>query len=167
MKMDAVYLVAPKPKPMSMPTRRACILAGVTLTTGVLLGGTCGYSIGASAVQEVIPWERGSGTHTDPSGDIELDELRRLAVDAPIAELVEKAVIFLGMCGETRRADPVLWRGVERLSRAMMEASRPVSDSVVDALVVLIEGDGFPPELRLQDHLQSLRELRMRPGRTK
>jgi hypothetical protein len=42
MRLDPIYLVAPKPNPPSMPTRRAFLVAGATFTLGAAVGGACG-----------------------------------------------------------------------------------------------------------------------------
>lgn len=110
MRLDPVFVVAPKPKPPTMPTRRAFVLAGATFTFGAVVGGACGYSVGATrpAGEEELA----------PSGDHELDELRRLAVKAPIEELVEKRMIFLNSFTKVYPEDPYLWKGAGRLAKA-------------------------------------------------
>ncbi len=121
MKLDPVYLVAPSSAP-SMPTRRAFLIAGTTFTLGTAVGGACGYSIGAARSTDAAPAEQ----DLPPSGDVELDELRRLAVKAPIEELVEKRNNFLASLSRDYRNDEVLWRGVERLTaRVIADNSFP------------------------------------------
>jgi hypothetical protein len=114
MKLEPVFLVAPKPKPPSMPTRRAFLLAGATFTLGAVTGGACGYSIGAAAA--VPP----AAEEIPPSGDVELDELRRLAVKAPIEELVERRLTFTNSVFKDYPTDELLWRGVGRLCDAVL-----------------------------------------------
>jgi len=162
MRLDAVFLVAPKPKPPSIPTRRAFLIAGGMFATGAVLGGACGYSIGAAAGSGPAA-APGAEPDLVPSGDVELDELRRLAVKAPIEELVERGLLFLSMRVESYKTDAVLWRGVDRLSLAMVEnASLPITYGLVGVVIVTIESGGFPPSLQLQDRLPALRELKMR-----
>jgi len=164
MKLDAVFLVAPKPKPPSIPTRRAFLIAGGMFATGAMLGGACGYSIGA-AVAPGPAVEPGKEPEPDlvPSGDVELDELRRLAVKAPIEELVERASRFLQMRVQSYKTDAILWRGVDRLSREVSEGTNPlVTPVLASAVIVTIESGGFPESLRLQEHLPALREARAR-----
>lgn len=110
MKLEPVYLVAPRPKPPSMPTRRAFLFMGFAFAGGSVVGGACGYSIGAAIAK--------SGD-LSPTGNAELDELRRLAVKAPLAELVENRLYFMMVFDRKYSSDEVLWRGVERLANAI------------------------------------------------
>lgn len=117
MKLDPIFVVAPPSSPRSMPTRRAFLIAGSTFTLGTAVGGACGYSIAAAAsgsngaaIEESL----------EPSGDFELDELRRLAVKAPIEELLEKRLVFVNSLTKDYPMDRVLWRGVDRLSAAVL-----------------------------------------------
>ncbi|MBL9075880.1 MAG: hypothetical protein JNL08_00165 [Planctomycetes bacterium] len=116
MRLDPVFVVAPEPTAPTMPTRRAFLLAGATFTFGAAIGGACGYSAGAAqAAGSAAPREE----ELTPSGDSDLDELRRLAVKAPIEELIERRLVFLRSVGALYRRDDTLWRGVVRLSEAV------------------------------------------------
>jgi hypothetical protein len=119
MKLEPVYVVAQQRTQPSMPTRRAFLLAGATFTLGAAAGGACGYSLGAAGGQPESA--RPGEEELPPSGDRELDELRRLAVRAPLAELIEKRLDFLYSVGKDYRRDEVLWKGVERLSDAVLK----------------------------------------------
>lgn len=146
MRLDPVFVVAPKPKPPTMPTRRAFLLAGATFTFGAAVGGACGYSVGAErAVGDAGEEDLAS------SGDHELDELRRLAVKAPIEELVEKRMIFLNSFTKVYPRDPYLWTGAGRLAKATI-AGQPFSDRRLFArfLAQIIEGSDpkYAGELR-------------------
>ena len=99
-----------------MTTRRAFLLAGGTFAVGAAVGGACGYSIGAKA-EAVAPV---ADQELVPSGDVELDELRRLAVKATISELVEKRLYFANSLVDRYRDDRVLWSGVGRLCDALI-----------------------------------------------
>lgn len=116
MKLEPVFVVAPQPHLRGVPTRRAFLIAGSTFTLGTVVGGACGYSIAVATqsagapAEEVIP----------PSGDPELDELRRLAVKAPIDELLEKRLVFTACVNSDYPTDAVLWRGVGRLCDAVV-----------------------------------------------
>jgi hypothetical protein len=68
------------------------------------------------------------------SGDALLDELRRLAVDAPLDELLAWRLMFLMELGSTYRNDPLLWRGVERMCQATLDGTPmpPARQSVGD-----------------------------------
>lgn len=124
MRIDPVFLVAPKPVAPSMPTRRAFLLAGSTFAVGVSFGGACGYAVGAGKSGEGGGEESsGNGEGDKPlpsSGNVELDELRRLAVQAPMRELNEFRVGFLREFSNHYRNDQVLWRGVERLCKEVI-----------------------------------------------
>ena len=128
MKIDPIYLLAPKRVP-SMPTRRAFLIAGGTFVLGTSLGGACGYAMGVEAVDAsgkageggVAPVPAPAGEEElKPSGDVELDELRRLAVKAPIAELLERQFMFVNAVSKVYQRDVVLWRGVDRLADALI-----------------------------------------------
>lgn len=128
-----------------MPTRRAFVLAGATFTFGAVVGGACGYSVGAArAVGE-------GEAELESTGDHELDELRRLAVKAPIEELVEKRMIFLNSFTKVYPQDPYLWKGAGRLAKATI-AGHPFQDRRLFArfLAQIIEGSDpkYATELR-------------------
>jgi hypothetical protein len=128
MRLEPVYLVSPRPKPPAMPTRRAFLLAGTTFAVGSVLGGACGYSLAASATKD-------TGTEDGdlaPSGDVELDELRRLAVKAPIEELVQRRMNFLNSISGDYRDDPILWKGIGRLCDQVL-ASPKAPDRTLNA----------------------------------
>ena len=112
MRIEPIYLLAPKPKPPSIPTRRAFLIAGGTFFAGIGLGGACGYAAGISGTGE------GSGAQEklpESSGNAELDELRRLAIKAPIEELAGKWSYFTDAFSLDYRKDDYLPRGIERL----------------------------------------------------
>ena len=114
MRIEPIYLLGQRPEPPSIPTRRAFLFIGSSFVVGLGLGGACGYSLGASS-------KGGDGKgdpepELEPSGNAELDELRRLAVKAPIEELVEQWIYFIDLYSMDYRKDPVLPKGVERLA---------------------------------------------------
>jgi hypothetical protein len=112
-----------------MPTRRAFVLGGAMFTTGLSLGGACGYAIGSRRAEPAAEVE-------ESSGDADLDELRRLAVKAPIEELVKHDLLFITMTTRTYRRDQILWRGMVRLAdRVLADASYPNRRSVARVLV--------------------------------
>lgn len=156
MRLDAVYLVAPVPKPPSVPTRRAFLVAGATFCAGLGLGGACGYAVGVG---------RGAGPAGEEelptTGNAELDELRRLAVQAPIEELVEKWLYFLDSFAQHYRRDEVLPRGVARLAdHVLATPGLPQRRAFATAIAQVIE----LAEASVQDELSSravaLRKLR-------
>ena len=154
MRLDPIFVVAPVPPPPSMPTRRAFLLAGATFTLGTAVGGACGYSIAAK--QEAVETEELAS-----SGDVELDELRRLAVKAPIAELVERRLVFLNSLTKDYRKDEVLWRGVDRLAAAVLVdlsfPDRRVSARLIAQVIDLAD----PPfQARYAESAKKLRAVR-------
>lgn len=155
MRLDPVLLVAPNAPPAMLPTRRAFVLGGAMFATGLSLGGACGYAIGSQreggAVEEELA----------PSGDADLDELRRLAVKAPIEELVKHRTTFLRYVSRTYRRDPILWRGVGRLVEQVLSdagsSGRPIA---AQSLIQVIEfsDEGMASDLR--SRLPELRKIR-------
>jgi hypothetical protein len=116
MHLNAIYLVGPKPKPPSIPSRRAFLIAGGTFLAGAALGGACGYAAGSSAVNT----EQQEPKLPPPSGDAELDELRRLAITAPIEELASRWLYFADVFSSSYRKDAYLPTGIERLINHLM-----------------------------------------------
>ncbi|MFN3242118.1 MAG: hypothetical protein ACE37K_11445 [Planctomycetota bacterium] len=117
MRIEPVYLVAPKPEQKNVPTRRAFLIAGGTFLAGLGLGGACGFAAGS----------RGSGKgegaveeRLEPTGNAELDELRRLAVEAPVEELMEKATAFLDLLAQKYDSDKIGWRGADRIADQLL-----------------------------------------------
>lgn len=128
MRLEPVYLVSPRPIPPAMSSRRAFLLAGATFVAGSALGGACGYSLAASAGKEA----GGGDADLATSGDAELDELRRLAVKAPIEELVQRRLVFMNSISGDYRSDPTLWKGIERLCDHVL-ASPATADRKISA----------------------------------
>lgn len=115
MRLEPVLLVAPRPQPPAMSSRRAFLIASGTFVAGSMFGGACGYSIGAAGGGvggEVVP---------ESTGNAELDELRRLAVKAPIEELVEVRLQFLNSLTKDYSQDSILWAGVDRLCKHVVD----------------------------------------------
>jgi hypothetical protein len=144
-----------------MPTRRAFLLTGGAFAMGVGLGGACGYAAGV---------QRGQGDQVErpapdeplaPSGDADLDELRRLAVKAPIEELVEHRLTFVYTATTTYRSDKVLWRGIERLCDAAL-SSREIPNKRIFAKALAQVIELGEPELNqmLKDRVPGLRGIK-------
>jgi hypothetical protein len=167
MKIDPVYLLAPVPKPSTIPTRRAFLLTAGGLLVGAIGGGACGYSMGLAA-QPV------ANASTEPklaapvveeelktSGDAELDYWRKVALKAPLDELFEKAPMFLHVRVTDYPKDEVLWRGFERIVIEIRDnPARSVGEGLLAALASHIEGTStsFSPSLR--EHVSMLRDRR-------
>jgi len=123
MRLDPVFVVAPKPVPPTVPTRRAFLVAGATFVFGAAVGGACGYSAGVASVAPAKSADP-ADAELEPSGDLELDELRRLAVKAPIEELIEKRLVFLNCLSKDYPRDRILWIGVRRLGERVLTDSK-------------------------------------------
>ncbi|MBK8100684.1 MAG: hypothetical protein IPK26_26650 [Planctomycetes bacterium] len=114
MKLEPVYLVAPR------PTRRAFLLAGGAFAGGVVVGGAGGFAIGVNSV--AVP----TGAASGPTGNPELDELRRLAVSATVEELAGRRAWFVGLRNRGYPDDPILIGGLGRLAdRVIADAAFP------------------------------------------
>lgn len=158
MRLDPVYVVAPKPAPPSMPTRRAFLVAGSTFALGAAFGGACGYSLGVASASSDAP---AAEPDLEPSGDADLDELRRLAVKAPIEELVEKRLVFLSCVAKEYRSDITLWMGVRRLASAV-QAQPTFPDRNITARLIAQTIELADPKFRSENAelAKALRALR-------
>jgi hypothetical protein len=152
MRLEPVYLVAPKPKPPMMTRRRALLLAGSMLATGLGVGCAGGYWLGTPSHDAQQP---------PPPEDTTLRELRRLATDAPVAELLTNWSTFLGMLNDTYPHDAVLWRGAERLGEAIVADENLVDRRRMAAWLVQVittaESDAARALDRLVPPLQRIR----------
>ena len=161
MRIDPVYLVAPLPAP-KVASRRGFLALASSFAAGALIGGACGYSIGTSNAP-AASGAPGAGGDLPSSGDVELDELRWLAVKAPIEKLLEKNTLLFMMLDRTYRTDPFLWQGVARLCKAALaDEQSPYRRMVALQAVVAIEKVGPPAELRLQEYLPQLKAVSRR-----
>jgi hypothetical protein len=95
-----------------------------------------------------------------PTGDEEVDELRRLAVFAPIEELLEKHPLFLMLRDRNHRDDPVMWRGVRRLAlQALNNPALPLRRQIAALTSASIEWGEPPAILNLRSLLPALKTL--------
>jgi hypothetical protein len=129
MRIEPVYLVSPPARASQPPTRRAFLLAGAAFAGGTLVGGACGYTVG---VQLAAPAEK---------PDIRLKELRRLAVDAPIEELVANYAEWFGWFEDDYQGDPILWLGIDRLAKWSIENPSVVELQLLNILIGLSSSD--------------------------
>jgi hypothetical protein len=152
MRIDPVYVVSPIPPPPSIPTRRAFLMMSGAFVAGSAIGGACGYSMGvgrgqaAEASAPTSPTAAAGGdVELKTTGDAELDYWRRLAVQAPLDELFEKALPFLTARVATYRMDEVLWRGVARMASEITEnPTRQVEWMTIEMVIGQIEGPAHP-----------------------
>ncbi|MBL8724819.1 MAG: hypothetical protein JNK49_12285 [Planctomycetes bacterium] len=158
MRIEPVYVLAPKAQVRTMPTRRAFLMAGGALLVGTAVGGACGYSLGA----QNSAGERGdSETERKSSGDALLDELRRLAVDAPVAELVERSMFYLGSLTDAYREDAILWAGVGRLADELVRNSSIERRRVIARFTAqIIAGAPTPFDKKLEEKRGPLLSIR-------
>lgn len=164
MRLEPVYVVAPA---ASVPTRRAFLLAGGTFAAGMSLGGACGYALGARRAA-VAPGPADAAADAaaidemlKPSGDVELDELRRLAVKAPIEELVEARPVFLTHFSRKYRSDRILWIGIERLCEAVIARTEITNRRIAaQSIIQVVENCEAQLQAKLSSHLMVLRSIR-------
>jgi hypothetical protein len=157
MKLEPVFLVAPKVSAGSVSTRRAFLFAGAAFVGGAVLGTACGYSLGAATGSAPAPNEPPEPAKT---GNNELDELRRLAVSAPIDELVDKHVPFMRLRDRNYQTDSVLWKGVGRLAEEALQNPLLRERRQISALVAASIEQGDPPAaLNLKQLLPQLKRL--------
>jgi len=162
MRLEPVLLVAPRAKPQPMTSRRAFLVAGGMFTAGTVLGGACGYTIGVAVGGAGGGGAAAAGAGEDElkTGDAELDELRRLAVKAPIEELVRLGVAFCRKRDISYPSDAILWRGIDRLARHLVQDPSAVDRSLLLVVCATIERGSPPAELRLDGVLPELNSLR-------
>lgn len=158
MKLEPVFLLAPKPKPPSMPSRRAFLIAGGTFFAGIGLGGACGYAAGVSGKGEGV---REENALPEPSGNAELDELRRLALKAPIEELVGKRDALLHFATSAYPNDKYIWHGIGRLVEATLQGNLiPNRRAFAAWLAQFIERGNPKMTESLVKHIPDLRRVR-------
>lgn len=144
MKLDPVFLVAPRPKPPSMSTRRAFLGMGAAFVAGGAIGSACGYAAGVANAKAV---DASATEELQPSGDADLDEVRRLAVKAPIEELMADSLAFLGAVTQDHSEDKIAWRGVARISQYVIDHPE-VGDRRLLAGVMVQMIEKAPPSIR-------------------
>jgi hypothetical protein len=164
MKLDAVYLVAPRPAIPSMPTRRA--FCGMAAT--FVVGGACGYTLGVvdssngnSNAATVTPETKpATPTELPSTGDAELDYWRKLAV-GPLDDLFARGHQFATTRLARYQTDEVLWSGVDRLTKEIVEnPDRKTDPLLIMILASSIEGKARPELPSLRERVPALRARR-------
>ena len=152
MRLEPVYVLGPKPKPPSIPTRRAFLIAAGAFGAGVGLGGVGGYVLEIGGPTSDSP---------RPTGDVLLDELQRLAVEAPIEELAARYAFILSFIPSTYPRDAVLWRGAGRLAEYVIATER-LHDrrTVAQWLAQVIESGDPVAAASLRSRISQLRAIR-------
>jgi hypothetical protein len=119
MRLDtACFVVAREPRVPSIPTRRAFLFAGLSFVAGAACGGVGVYAATAGDANskngEAGDIDRAAGLV--PTGDADLDLLRRWALQDSIDELERNLPMFLEDFRVKYPADTYLWHGMERLA---------------------------------------------------
>jgi len=158
MHLDPVYVVKPLPAP-KVASRRGFLALASSFAAGALIGGACGYSIGTSNAP--ASGAAATGGDLPSSGDVELDELRWLAVKAPIEKLVEKNALIIMRLYRDYPNELYLWQGIDRLCRTVLAGERPKDQFLIASqLVPLIERRHPPAALKLEKYLPALRAIK-------
>jgi hypothetical protein len=131
---------------------------GIAFVTGGVIGSACGYAAGRAG--QAKPVDASTTEELQPTGNADLDEMRRLAVKAPIEELMGHAWSFLRAVAQEYRDDEIAWRGVGRIaSQLVRNESQPDRVRLASYATQIIDGN---PALRAQlnDVLSKLRLIR-------
>ena len=120
MRLEPLAVFDPWPE-LPIPTRRALLGMGVAVLVGSITGGACACAMGGS------PRPVGQETPT-LMDDVQLDELRRLAVASPLSALLDKRMQFLTLRDRLYPDDHCLWRGVRRIAEAIVDPGCPLED---------------------------------------
>ncbi len=162
MKLEPVYVLAPRPAAPAMPTRRAFLFAGAAFLGGAAAGSAGGWWFGTRSVPE------GTGAEAAPSADENIIWLHGLCHDAsPIDELVRRRVSLYFAVARSG-SDPILWHGFERLCREvqdnpLLDKRRQIADELSQTLsedLVRTYPRARAAQLRYQGSLQVIREGR-------
>ena len=153
MHIEPVYLVPPRP--LSAWTRRSFLLAGATFAGGASLGSACGFAIGAR--RDALP----AIGEPEPTGDVELDQLRALAARGADADLVQHRLLFVASTFSHYGKDPVLWHGIARLADLVcVDATFPDRSVFARALAGVIERADSPHAAACKQRVDALRRQR-------
>lgn len=163
MRIEPVFLVAPRPDPTRVPTRRAFLFAGGAFAFGSVIGGACGYSIGAakgSAVEATGEKASEQEGELEKSGDARLDALRRLAVKAPVEDLVKNWNEWSTDFYFDYPEDAVLWKGADRLVDWALTHPTETEIQFLTTLLKFAAVDQRDQAVNLKQFEPQLRELR-------
>jgi hypothetical protein len=152
MRLEPVFLVAPRDRAAAV-TRRSFLFAGATFACGASLGGVC-TALAARAV--ALPDDA-----LAPTGDAELDQLRRLALEGSDDQIVQRRLLLVASTFSHYGRDPVLWHGIGRLCDLVVaDAAFPDRARFARALVGVIERADAPFANSLQQRAAALRGAR-------
>lgn len=160
MRLEPVYIPGPETPtaPVPAPTRRAFLAGGGLFALGTLVGGACGYTVGATAGRAAA----GEGEARPSSGDARLDALRRLAVDAPIEELVSKWNPWFTEFNFDYERDDILWQGMDRLANWTSQNLEVADPELLLALIMKAQGESRGADTALMRHLPAVQAERRR-----
>ena len=152
MRLEPVQLVAPEPSPSTMASRRAFLIAGGTFFAGLGLGGSIGLAAPATSV---APRQRQLPEH-----DELLSELRDLATNGSIDELIGERYKLLHFVQARFHGDQTLLQGVNRLARACLSMpSYPERMASARSLANVIDKSTLA-DTSMRDIARRLRQLR-------
>jgi hypothetical protein len=109
--VEPVYVVESHARSRAS-SRRSFLATGFAFAFGGAVGSTGGFAA-ARATAGPEPTER----------DADLVRLQRLAIEAPVEELVENGWEYLAKLGSDYREDETLWHGFERIAARVTEPS--------------------------------------------
>lgn len=160
MRLEPVYILGPETPtaPVPAPTRRAFLAGGGLFALGTLVGGACGYTVGATAGRTAA----GEGEARPSSGDARLDALRRLAVDAPIEELVSKWNPWFTEFNFDYERDDILWQGMDRLANWTSQNLEVADPELLLAIIMKAQGESRGSDTALMRHLPAVQAERRR-----
>jgi hypothetical protein len=143
-------------------SRRGFVGVAVSFVVGGVLGAAGGYSIARAVARDALsPAASTTGDELPSSGDTDLDELRWLAVKAPIETLTEESAVLIVNLYRYYPSDPYLWQGIGRLCRTVVAGEQPAFRLLIaKQLVPLIENHLPPADLGLEKYLPALRGIK-------
>jgi hypothetical protein len=162
MRLEPVYIPGPETPtaPVPAPTRRAFLAGGGLFALGTLVGGACGYTVGATAGRQEAGGE--PGAKSPSTGDARLEALRWLAVEAPIEELVRKWNPWFSDFSFDYEKDEVLWKGLDRLAIWCTQNIATADTELLTSLAMMSQIDWRDGETTLQRHYPSIHAERRR-----
>lgn len=117
MRLDPVYVVAPRPAPPSIPTRRALLIAGAGALGAFCAGIATGWTWRGPAAPPTEP-----GSQPGDSTDETLRWLQDLAApSSPVDGLVTNFMAFVWMVPRRYPDHPELWDGMVRLAQEVLK----------------------------------------------
>ena len=150
MRLEPVQLVAPEPSPIA--SRRAFLIAGGTFLAGLGLGSSIAL---AGAATGVAP-----EAQRLPEHDELLAELRDLATNGSIEELIGERYKLLHFVQARFQSDQTLLQGVNRLARACLTMpSYPERMASARSLANVIDKSTLA-DISMRDIARRLRQLR-------